>query len=70
MILKDHSKLLIKNFIQIKVNAVPTLNELNKWKKWNYIINKGKGDLLLFNQQIYHKHTLEVKKKWMLYGSK
>ena len=46
-------------------NAVPTLNDLNKWQKNETIlsIKAKKGDLVLFNQQIYHRHTLENKKE-------
>ena len=46
-------------------NAVPTLNELNEWQKSGNIISikAKKGDLVLFNQQIYHKHILENKKE-------
>ena len=46
-------------------NAVPTLNELNKWQKDGSIISikAKKGDLVLFNQQIYHRHILENKKE-------
>ena len=46
-------------------NAVPTLNELNKWQKDGTIISikAKKGDLVLFNQQIYHRHILENKKE-------
>ena len=46
-------------------NAVPTLNELNNWQKDGTIISikAKKGDLVLFNQQIYHRHILENKKE-------
>ena len=45
-------------------NAVPTLYELSEWKKSGTVISirAKKGDLVLFNQQIYHKHILEKKK--------
>ncbi len=45
-------------------NAVPNLYELSEWKKNGTVISikAKKGDLVLFNQQIYHKHILEKKK--------
>tara|TARA_B100000989_G_scaffold246712_1_gene193913 strand:- start:7525 stop:8451 length:927 start_codon:yes stop_codon:yes gene_type:complete len=45
--------------------AVPTYLELENWMKNGSIIpiKAKKGDLILFNQQIYHRHTLKNKSK-------